>query len=1014
MAISSVSPVTQYLTAVKDEDTAAATYAQTDATTKREIAEFQKDAPSITSASQLLKNYSALQVVLGAYGLSSIAGETAVIRDLLTQDPTSSTSLAAKSGNATWMAFADAFKVWGQNGGESTTSPFTSGDTTQVLSTTYTPTQTIKMDTTLPAANATGQSYTTAAVTAYDASSEAHQVALKWTQDSSNPLVWTVSAYDAEGNATVGANAYQVTFNANGTPASVLNTLTGEAVTSTGDVNLPISLTNLTTEKSQTVNLDLGTFGTSGGVTLAASPSSDVIGTVTSQAATTAVSLESTLPSAGNLSQTYTTAPISIYDSSLASHSVALKWTQDSSNPLLWTVSPQSTDGTLSSTSSYQVLFNSDGTPASVTNATTGASVSADSYGVLTLPMTLTNSSDQSQTVTFSIGAADTAGGVTMASAACQVGSMITGTGSVVGQTGSTTTSLSLDTTLPTSQGTGQIYTTAPVTVYDTQTNAHALTFKWTQDSSNPLLWTVTANGTDGTASVGTTSYQVTFNADGTPASVAYTDPTTNLPVTENSGSLDIPVTLTDSSGNTQTIQTSLGTAGQADGVIVTTSSSSDVSGTVSSTATTTAVTLVSTLPAANTTNQTYTAPVTVYDSTQQAQQVDLKWTQDSSNPLQWTVTAEDGSGNSLSTYSYEVTFNANGTLDTAADSTGGSISAATGSLNLPFSLNLPGGSQTISFNIGAPGGSTGVTMAPVVASDGSKTNLTLPSTTVGTVSGTGQSYVTTPFDPNEAWDDANNVPSSSRTYLSVKMVQNTSSPSTWQAYIIDPYGSAVTSSAVNLTFNSSGALMQVNGSYSQSIPSLQASVKGVTYTVNLQAPSLSTSTISPSETLTSDSTVSNTVDGISVGQTLANFEKTQYENNTANQDSGVGDALYFTRTMGAGKITDLAGLMSDSTLLKVVEVVNGYDPDQFGVLDYDQQVRLLQNKVDFSKLKTTQQIQQYAERYLAMLQINPPSTDKPASMMDLFGGGSSNSGIVSLFGAGSSSSSSSLYSSMF
>ncbi|MBB2203577.1 DUF1217 domain-containing protein [Gluconacetobacter takamatsuzukensis] len=245
-------------------------------------------------------------------------------------------------------------------------------------------------------------------------------------------------------------------------------------------------------------------------------------------------------------------------------------------------------------------------------------------------------------------------------------------------------------------------------------------------------------------------------------------------------------------------------------------------------------------------------------------------------------------------------------------------------------------------------------------------------------------------------------------------MVQNTSSPSTWQAYIIDPYGSAVTSSAVNLTFNSSGALMQVNGSYSQSIPSLQASVKGVTYTVNLQAPSLSTSTISPSETLTSDSTVSNTVDGISVGQTLANFEKTQYENNTANQDSGVGDALYFTRTMGAGKITDLAGLMSDSTLLKVVEVVNGYDPDQFGVLDYDQQVRLLQNKVDFSKLKTTQQIQQYAERYLAMLQINPPSTDKPASMMDLFGGGSSNSGIVSLFGAGSSSSSSSLYSSMF
>ncbi|MBO1324747.1 DUF1217 domain-containing protein [Acetobacter sp. TBRC 12305] len=126
MSISTVSPVSQYVSAVKDETSAAATYAITDATTKSEVATFTKDAASITSADGLLKNYSALQVVLGAYGLSSISGETALIKDLLTQDPTSSKSLAKSSGNATWLAFADAFSTWGENGGSSSTSPFTS------------------------------------------------------------------------------------------------------------------------------------------------------------------------------------------------------------------------------------------------------------------------------------------------------------------------------------------------------------------------------------------------------------------------------------------------------------------------------------------------------------------------------------------------------------------------------------------------------------------------------------------------------------------------------------------------------------------------------------------------------------------------------------------------------------------------------------------------------------------------------------------------------------------------
>ncbi len=141
----------------------------------------------------------------------------------------------------------------------------------------------------------------------------------------------------------------------------------------------------------------------------------------------------------------------------------------------------------------------------------------------------------------------------------------------------------------------------------------------------------------------------------------------------------------------------------------------------------------------------------------------------------------------------------------------------------------------------------------------------------------------------------------------------------------------------------------------------------------------------------------------------VADYQLRQYENSKALSDNGVGNALYFTRVMSS--ITTLSQLMSDPTLLKVAETVSGYDPDQFGALDYDQQVRLLSKKVDFSKLSTPKQIQQYAEQYLALLQINPQTPDTPASLLDLFGG-SSDDDILSLFG--DSSSSGDLYSSLF
>ena len=73
---------------------------------------FKQVAPSITSPDGLLKDYKALTVVLGAFGLQDKIGQTAVLRKLLTQDPTSKTSLAQTIGNAKFLAFANALSNW--------------------------------------------------------------------------------------------------------------------------------------------------------------------------------------------------------------------------------------------------------------------------------------------------------------------------------------------------------------------------------------------------------------------------------------------------------------------------------------------------------------------------------------------------------------------------------------------------------------------------------------------------------------------------------------------------------------------------------------------------------------------------------------------------------------------------------------------------------------------------------------------------------------------------------------
>jgi len=141
------------------------------------------------------------------------------------------------------------------------------------------------------------------------------------------------------------------------------------------------------------------------------------------------------------------------------------------------------------------------------------------------------------------------------------------------------------------------------------------------------------------------------------------------------------------------------------------------------------------------------------------------------------------------------------------------------------------------------------------------------------------------------------------------------------------------------------------------------------------------------------------------------NYLTNGYESSVQNETPGLGDALYFTRTVTSDM--KLSSIMADPKLLKVAEKVCGFDTTQFGALDYDQQVRLLGNKLDLSRLSTSQGVQRFAEQYLALLQISPEASTTPASMLTLYGSGGTSDGILSLFTGSSSSSSSSLYSAL-
>ena len=118
-----------------------------------------------------------------------------------------------------------------------------------------------------------------------------------------------------------------------------------------------------------------------------------------------------------------------------------------------------------------------------------------------------------------------------------------------------------------------------------------------------------------------------------------------------------------------------------------------------------------------------------------------------------------------------------------------------------------------------------------------------------------------------------------------------------------------------------------------------------------------------------------------------------RYEASLDNQSTGVADALYFKRQ--AANITNVNQILADPKLLAVVSAASNL-PDQFGSMDYTQQVALLTKQVKIASFKTPAYVETYIKRYLVINATNQASASDPTGALAILQGSGSASNVLS------------------
>jgi len=133
------------------------------------------------------------------------------------------------------------------------------------------------------------------------------------------------------------------------------------------------------------------------------------------------------------------------------------------------------------------------------------------------------------------------------------------------------------------------------------------------------------------------------------------------------------------------------------------------------------------------------------------------------------------------------------------------------------------------------------------------------------------------------------------------------------------------------------------------------------------------------------------TVDRIVQGYIANAFEKSAGEDNP-----GLREALYFRRQIGS--IRSVTELMSDKALTYVVRVGLGL-PESFGLLDFEQQRRILEQRLDLHQFATAAGIEAFTRRFLAMNDMNSGGSAASDPRLVLLNGGGGVSGLFDVLG---------------
>lgn len=124
------------------------------------------------------------------------------------------------------------------------------------------------------------------------------------------------------------------------------------------------------------------------------------------------------------------------------------------------------------------------------------------------------------------------------------------------------------------------------------------------------------------------------------------------------------------------------------------------------------------------------------------------------------------------------------------------------------------------------------------------------------------------------------------------------------------------------------------------------------------------------------------------------NFEATQ-----DSQSPGLQNALYFKRSISS--VTTLEQIMADPKLLAVATIATNM-PDQFGALDYDKQVQLLSNKINFTNFKNASYVDTFIKKYLTL--NTAATTQDPTGALSILSSDGSATNILSALMPASSS----------